>query len=161
MTVGELSLALTVLRVVRGWNQDDLARAARIRNSAISDYERGKKLPELNTLQRLVDAMGYPLSALERAQHFIATLRSDSALAALGPLPLDGARAGRPRPEAEVDELPELDREAALRWEMEQVSAEAGRAISRVTRLLLLLLSQHAPPPSLQQPPEVPSSQET
>ena len=160
MAHAELSLALTILRVVRGWNQDDLARAAGVRNSAISDYERGKKLPELNTLQRLVDAMGYPLSALDRAQHFIATLRSDSALAALGPLPLDGVRAASPRAEAEEDDLPESDREAALRWEMEQASAEAGRAISRVTRLFLLLLSQHAPPPLLRQPPEETPSQE-
>jgi transcriptional regulator with XRE-family HTH domain len=47
----EIALALTLLRSVRRWNQDALAKASGVRNSAISDYERGRKLPELATLR--------------------------------------------------------------------------------------------------------------
>jgi transcriptional regulator with XRE-family HTH domain len=56
---GDLAIALTLLRVVRGWTQDDLARAAGTANSSISEYERGKKVPELTTLQRRL--VGPPL----------------------------------------------------------------------------------------------------
>jgi hypothetical protein len=50
----ELALVLTILRTVRGWNEDGLARASEVANSAISDYERGRRLPELATLERLL-----------------------------------------------------------------------------------------------------------
>jgi transcriptional regulator with XRE-family HTH domain len=42
MTESELSLALVVLRDVRGWTQEILAEASGIRVSSLSDYERGK-----------------------------------------------------------------------------------------------------------------------
>jgi transcriptional regulator with XRE-family HTH domain len=134
MPAGEVSVALAVLRVVRGWNQDDLAKASGVRNSSVSDYERGRKVPELKTLERLVSAMGYPLSAIDQARVFIAALRSGSAL-------FDAALLHRPpTPEASVDD-PALAREgpAALQWEVEQVSAEMGRAVSRMTRVMFAL----------------------
>ena len=71
MTEGDVSVALTVLRVVRGWNQDDLAKASGVRNSSVSDYERGRKVPGLKTLIRLVASMGYPLSAIDHVMSFI------------------------------------------------------------------------------------------
>lgn len=56
---------LAILRIVRGWTQDELARRAGIRSGTVSDYERGKMVPGLLALQHLLDAMGYRLSDLE------------------------------------------------------------------------------------------------
>jgi transcriptional regulator with XRE-family HTH domain len=62
----EMSTVLAVLRLIRGWSQGELSRAAGIRASSISDYERGKKVPSQRTLERLMTAMGYPASFLPR-----------------------------------------------------------------------------------------------
>ncbi|HVT16587.1 MAG TPA: helix-turn-helix transcriptional regulator [Thermoanaerobaculia bacterium] len=37
------SIALAMLRTLRGWDQKDLAAAVRLHPDSISDYERGKK----------------------------------------------------------------------------------------------------------------------
>jgi transcriptional regulator with XRE-family HTH domain len=71
----DLPVALSVLRVVRGWTQEDLAEASGVRASSLSDYERGKKVPDLRTLQKLVPAMGYPLAAIDEAEIFIYRIR--------------------------------------------------------------------------------------
>src|SRR6185369_15382059 len=42
---GDFSVALSILRISRGWSQDQAARAAGVTNSALSEYERGKKMP--------------------------------------------------------------------------------------------------------------------
>jgi transcriptional regulator with XRE-family HTH domain len=137
MAVSELGVALTVLRVVRGWNQDDLAKASGLGNSAVSDYERGRKVPELKTLERLVAAMGYPLAAIDHARRFIEALRSGSAL--FDPMfprrQAPGDAAGTEQPVAPGGP-------AALQWEVEQVSAEVGRAVSRMTRVMFELIGQ-------------------
>ena len=122
----DLNVALIILRVVRGWNQDDLARASGVRNTAVSDYERGRKTPELKTLERLVAAMGYPLSAVDRARSFIVSLRAESQI--LGSAPQRAGKASSP-----------VDKAAALQWEAEQVSAEMGRAVSRMARVMFAL----------------------
>jgi transcriptional regulator with XRE-family HTH domain len=134
MPAGEMSVALAVLRVVRGWNQDDLAKASGVRNSAISDYERGRKVPELKTLERLVSAMGYPLSAIDQARVFIEALRSGGRL-------FDATLVKRTVAASPGDDQwPELEGPAALQWEIEQVSAEMGRAVSRMTRVIFVLV---------------------
>ncbi|MFL6196992.1 MAG: helix-turn-helix domain-containing protein [Thermoanaerobaculia bacterium] len=147
-----MSVALTVLRVIRGWTQEDLAQASGVRASSVSDYERGKKVPELKTLQRLVSAMGYPLAALDHTQTFIYGLRSESVLL------------GRPAHHPSLSHFTEQDSKrlstgavagegnsAALEWELEQVSVEAGRVVSRMTRLLFTLVSRT---PSADPPPQ-------
>jgi transcriptional regulator with XRE-family HTH domain len=134
MPVGEVSVALAVLRVVRGWNQDDLAKASGVRNSSVSDYERGRKVPELRTLERLVSAMGYPLSAIDQARAFIEALRSGSRL-------FDSTLLARPGAEVPGDDQTLAPTgPAALQWEIEQVSAEVGRAVSRMTRVMFALM---------------------
>src|SRR5712692_10407520 len=52
LTRSEMARAFTVLRVTRNWSQGDLARAAGMHKSAISEYERGKKMPEMVSLSR-------------------------------------------------------------------------------------------------------------
>ncbi|MDP9121347.1 MAG: helix-turn-helix transcriptional regulator [Acidobacteriota bacterium] len=132
-----MNLALTVLRVIRGWNQDDLSKASGIRNSSVSDYERGRKMPELKTLERLVGAMGYPLSAVDHARTFIHALRTESILSDYRP------RGGTSRTAAvESPPSPGFDSPAALRWEVEQVSVEAGRVVTRLARVMFILMSR-------------------
>lgn len=143
MPEGELSVALTVLRAIRGWTQEDLASASGVRASSLSEYERGRKVPELKTLQRLVAAMGFPLSALDHAQSFIYTLKTESALSERLSL-LHGQRIPqRPREDETWEGSDGGDTsDAGLQWEVEQVSAEAGRVVTRLTRLLFVLMSQ-------------------
>ena len=124
MPDAELGTLLAVLRIVRGWNQEELARASGLRSGTISDYERGKMVPGLNTLQRLLGAMGYPLSALDQSRVFVDALRSGCPVEELGEHPQGPA---------------------ALRREVEQVSAEAGRVVSRLTRLMFVLISSPTP----------------
>jgi transcriptional regulator with XRE-family HTH domain len=123
----EIALALTLLRGVRGWNQDDLANASGIRNSAISDYERSRKVPELATLNRLLDAMSFPLAAIDLTRQYVQTLRAGgSTLSAITPEPMTASAP--------------LMNEARLRWEIEHAVPDLARAFCRVVKIVLLLL---------------------
>ena len=144
MPEGELSTALAVLRVVRGWTQEDLAGASGVRASSLSDYERGKKIPELNTLRRMVSAMGYPLAVVERAQNFVYSLRAESLLAE--GQPTVAGQQPVPKEPVSLDAL--VENSAVFRWEIEEASAEAGRVVSRLARLMLVLLSRPEIEPS-------------
>src|SRR6185295_15273278 len=84
----DLGTALVLLRTVAGWTQEDLARASGIRGSSISDYERGKMVPGLKTLRKLLNAEGFPLAALEQALTFIEMLLAERSF------PLDAEKAG-------------------------------------------------------------------
>ncbi|HEX4961705.1 MAG TPA: helix-turn-helix transcriptional regulator [Thermoanaerobaculia bacterium] len=117
-----LGTALAVLRLVRGLNQEELSKSSGIRSGTISDYERGKMVPGLKTLQKLLAALDFPLSAVGQTQAFIEALRGTGASLE----PLEGPPG-----------LP-LD----LRREVEQVSVEAGRILSRAARLMFLLMSE-------------------
>src|SRR5258708_7471812 len=120
MSAANLGTALAVLRIVRGLNQEELSRISGIRSGTISDYERGKMVPGFKTLQRLLTALDFPLSALGQTQALIESLRGT------GPMePLEGP------PGIPID----------LRREVEQVSVEAGRVVSRITRLMFMLMS--------------------
>jgi transcriptional regulator with XRE-family HTH domain len=70
----QLGRVLAVLRMARGWSQGELSRRAGIHKSAASEYERGKKVPQYVTIQRLLAALGYPESALDRGRQFLAAL---------------------------------------------------------------------------------------
>jgi transcriptional regulator with XRE-family HTH domain len=71
VTLSEVARALASLRVTRGSSQGDLARAAGIHKSAISEYERGKKMPALSTIVRLLAALGYTIEDLHAALAFV------------------------------------------------------------------------------------------
>ena len=60
----ELGRALAVARMLRGWQQQDLAAASGVGGPAISDYERAVKLPEMPTLERLAAALGFSVAEL-------------------------------------------------------------------------------------------------
>src|SRR5947199_9509365 len=72
----DLAVTLAILRNIRRWSQSELAQAAEVTNSAVSDYERGKVDPQTQTLQKLVRALGLPLSALDQTQAFIQIIRA-------------------------------------------------------------------------------------
>ncbi len=141
MSQSKLPVCLALLRVSRGWNQDQLSTASGVRPASISSYERGKLTPSIKMLHRLTTAMGYTLSALEIAQGFLETLeaqasirsveRSLRAMAQLDPEPA-GAEGG----ESEIPESVLLSRHR----EIDHVSIEVGRAATRFTSLFLTLI---------------------
>ena len=103
---------LAILRIVRDWTQDELARKAGIRSGTVSDYERGKMVPGLLALQRLLDAMGYRLSDLETV---------DACLGKLGQVP------------------PARD-SGDMAAQIQEATAGLGEYVGRVVRLALVLL---------------------
>jgi transcriptional regulator with XRE-family HTH domain len=141
---GHLSVALAILRVVRGWSQEELAKAAGVRPGSVSDYERNKITPGLKTLQKMVSAMGFPLSAIEDAQAFIATLRSESALRSAVALALEEETASMVDESHSPEEAHPM-RRSAMQWEVEQASIEVGRVASRLTRLVFALVEARRP----------------
>ena len=87
MSNDDLAVTLAILRIIRRWSQSELAEAAGITNSAISDYERGKVDPQTQTLQKLVRALGLPLAALDQTQTFIQVIRAQMDMGKSGAAP--------------------------------------------------------------------------
>jgi len=114
----DLGTAMTILRMVRGWSQEDLAEAAGLRRGTISDYERGKMAPGLTTAKKLLAVQGYPWAALDMTLESIFRLRAAS-LEASTPVGQNGVGP------------------SAFHREVEEVSAIAGSVLSRIIRLLL------------------------
>jgi transcriptional regulator with XRE-family HTH domain len=112
-----------------------LAEAAGVTNSAISDYERGKVDPQTQTLQKLVRALGLPLSALDQTQAFIQIIRAQMNMgdSQLGP------GEGGSQPFSNAAALSPKERE--VRAEIAQIASEGGRFASRLTRLMLELMA--------------------
>ena len=79
--------ALAVLRIAVGLDPVELATACSVRALTILDYEQGRQVPALKVLERMLQAEGFPLPALESARTLIASLRAEST-AARQPLPL-------------------------------------------------------------------------
>jgi transcriptional regulator with XRE-family HTH domain len=148
----DFSTSLAVLRVIRGWSQEELARHSGVRPSSISDYERGKIVPGAGTLLRLLDAMGYPFSALDDTQTLIATLRAESELRSAARL----ARPGSPEAPATARREGETGAPGSTspsrHWEVEQASVEAGKVAARLTRLFFSLVEPRLAAPEAREP---------
>ena len=138
MSNDDLAVTLSILRIIRRWSQSELAEAAGVTNSAISDYERGKVDPQTQTLQKLVRALGLPLSSLDQTQAFIQMIRSQMDSAEAG----SGAKEGGAQPFSNASALSPKERE--MRAEIAQIASEGGRFASRLTRLMLELLAGNA-----------------
>ena len=80
----DLSIAFVLLRLTRGLKQEQVAKAAGITSSALSEYERGKKAPELRSVRRVVHALGYRLSAIERIEDLLRDLELESVVETSG-----------------------------------------------------------------------------
>lgn len=70
-----LGEAIQILRASVGWSQAELAKRARVRPSALSQYEADKQVPELPSLVRILEAMGYRLSELDTSRDFLVHLK--------------------------------------------------------------------------------------
>ncbi|HSK75314.1 MAG TPA: helix-turn-helix domain-containing protein [Thermoanaerobaculia bacterium] len=58
-------LAMVLFRYTRGWDQQELARAAGIAPSQVSVYDRGERPVPRKTLERMADAAGVPRPLLD------------------------------------------------------------------------------------------------
>jgi len=128
-----LAVSLAILRIIRRLSQSDLATAAGVTNSAVSDYERGKVDPQTSTLQKLFRGLNLPLSVLEETQAFILRIRSQV-----------GTRGSSHKPQLAV--LGTIDT-AAVHAEEREIAAEVailavegGRCVARFIRVLFLTL---------------------
>jgi transcriptional regulator with XRE-family HTH domain len=115
----DLSRALTLLRAARGWSQQELARAAGVQASSISNYERGKSRPQQKTLAQLVAAMGFPLSSIGLTRGFCESLRAAGGL------------------ETQPDD--------PIAARIHAVSAEAGKAVTQLVTSLFSFLLRELP----------------
>jgi transcriptional regulator with XRE-family HTH domain len=131
----DLAVTLAILRIIRRFSQSELAEAAGVTNSAISDYERGKVDPQTQTLQKLVRALGLPLSALDQAQAFIQSIQAQMSPSELAAHQVEGNPLGFSSAAALSPE------ERARRAEIAEVASEGGRFASRLTRLMLELMA--------------------
>ncbi len=105
-----LNLALTLLRMAANWNQAELARAAGVRPTVISDYERGHKKLTRPRLEELVGYLGFTGHSIDLTLRFVESVR----------------RATRaPGTPAEPDEPDVGDRRR-----IDAIAAEAGRLAS-------------------------------
>ncbi|HZF13089.1 MAG TPA: helix-turn-helix domain-containing protein [Thermoanaerobaculia bacterium] len=136
MANDDLAVTLSILRIIRRWSQSELAEAAGVTNSAISDYERGKVDPQTQTLRKLVRALGLPLSALDQAQSFIQVIHAQMEMDEAGVPPNEG---GGQLFSGAANLSP---REREVRGEIAQIASEGGRFASRLTRMLLELMAR-------------------
>ena len=75
ITRSELARTLAVLRVARGWSQQEVALAAGLSAALVSNAENPHALPpSVHSLEVMVEAMGFPLSVLSRARDFLREL---------------------------------------------------------------------------------------
>ncbi|HWN45500.1 MAG TPA: helix-turn-helix domain-containing protein, partial [Thermoanaerobaculia bacterium] len=112
-----LGRRLAILRESRALSQSKLAWKANVSRSSLSLYEAGKKIPDLATLFRLLDALDYGLAALDRADELCAALR-------LTP---------RCRPSFGLAD--------PLRAQVASLAAEAGNVVGRLADAVTLLAS--------------------
>jgi transcriptional regulator with XRE-family HTH domain len=79
-SIPPLGKALVILRVIRGWERDELARATAVSEEAIGNYERARTKPSLPVLDRLLEGLGFPRAVFERCVAFVESAREASRL---------------------------------------------------------------------------------
>ncbi|HVT60986.1 MAG TPA: helix-turn-helix transcriptional regulator [Thermoanaerobaculia bacterium] len=102
---GELGAVIRLLRAYRGWGQGKLAAAAGFSRAQVCDWERGRKVPEVESLVRITAALGLPLLAVDSALALLEALhdgarreagrREAAAAGAAGTAPAGPVGAGR------------------------------------------------------------------
>lgn len=125
----DLAIAVTLLRTISGMNRNELAAAAGLANSTITEYEKARTIPRGDNLMQMMAAMGLPLAALDQTLAFIRAIRAQT-------------RAGLPALADEVRdaEFPAagfLLTDAALASELQQLPAEAAHLANRLVRVFL------------------------
>jgi transcriptional regulator with XRE-family HTH domain len=82
-----LGVAIAVLRQRKGENQRQLAAAARVGKSQLSKYESGQELPRLDSLARLLAALGVGYDSFFSTLALIDWAMSGQGRDSLPPLP--------------------------------------------------------------------------
>src|SRR5688500_1145801 len=100
-----------------------LGRHPGSRTAPYPTYERGKKVPGLRSLERLTAAMGFTVASLQRTTRFIQAVRSEAFMELERDWPPAVPQPGETLAEPVIGTATP----AALDWELEQISAEAGR----------------------------------
>jgi transcriptional regulator with XRE-family HTH domain len=118
--IQDVGTVIQILRVVTGQSQSELAERSGVRNSSISNYERGKAQPKLETLQKLAVGLGLPFGALEATQGFIDGIRQRGAGAGEKGGETDG---GNP---------------------VQAIARETGQVVEQLVLVVLGLLEAHA-----------------
>ena len=78
ITRSELARTLALLRVARGWSQQEVAGAAGLSAALVSTAENPQALPpSTHSLEVMVEAMGFPLAVLSRARDFLRELDAE------------------------------------------------------------------------------------
>ncbi len=78
LTRSELARALAILRVSRGWLQQDVAEASGLSAALVSLAENKNAVPpSTHSLELMVEAMGFPIATLSRARDFLRELDSE------------------------------------------------------------------------------------
>lgn len=66
MTQSQLIKKITEIRTVKGVSQQDLAKITGIKQPIISRMEQGITNPRLDTVIKIVDALGHELTLIEK-----------------------------------------------------------------------------------------------
>lgn len=127
--------ALRFLREDQGWSQKDLAQAAGITGAMLSNYETGEKKPSLDSLGKLLDALGLYLGTFDDALDVVnkRTKRRES----LGIAPRSPAVApGRLDAGGEIDVQAFIGAEQALPADLEQGFVEMIKGFRQIARYM-------------------------
>lgn len=76
---------IEVLRKKRGLSQGDLAKKIHVTKQTISNYETSKRMPDVETLEKIADALGVPMSSLVSRDDQRETINSIYGFAAASP----------------------------------------------------------------------------
>lgn len=112
-----LGITLIILRVSRSVTQTELARLSGVKRSSICTYENGKATPDAVILSKLLSALRYSWSTIDRVERFLEELTTDDLLR--------GEGAGSD---------PAGGREALRSALIDSISSEFGRATARLSR---------------------------
>ena len=55
---------IKVLRLARGWTQEELAQRLHLTRQAVGHYESGRTVPDIDTCRRLAEVFGVELEVL-------------------------------------------------------------------------------------------------
>jgi tetratricopeptide (TPR) repeat protein len=114
------SLALAVLRTIRGWSQKELGLASKVLGTIISDYEKGRRSLTRKKLDELAAHLGFQPEAVEEVVTFLRWFRP-----------------------AEPDNVP-FGLSAADVRNIERAAAKVGRAATEAARVDLARALQAA-----------------
>jgi len=139
----QLGHALRQLRLTRGLNQKELAKAAAITGPMLSAYENGKTNPEVKTLDKILDGLGASLADLDWA------LRLVNKKQTRGEGPAEKGRPGRwPTGVPRVDGLTSgSDPSTPLPHALEEGYSEIVHGLLRINRFIFESMAHTTPHP--------------